>query len=441
MLYNDVTELIGNTPLLRLNPARHQIPGTDLYAKLEYYNPFGSVKDRIAWGMAGPLLPGIAQRGQSLIEASSGNTAKALQVLASMHGTRLRALTNRVKVPEIRDMLELLGCELEELPGLSECPDPTVPNDVFSAIEQRMAEQPGRFHHASQYTNAQNVATHRDTTGREIFDDIGPVDFLFGGLGTTGSTRGAATFLLGKNPSMRTIGIVSTSDDFIPGIRSETEMWEVGLFERGFYHEITAISSAEAIDSALDLARRHGVLAGPTTGATYAAARRCLRHATPAASGPHRAVLIACDRLEWYLSYIRKRRPDLFGEDHGHLTPTAHAGDAPGPEISVSELAEQLHDRALLCVDTRGSMAYRAGHIPGSVNISDDYLEDMLRHGVPFPAASRVVLICPTGDYTRRLARVLAQSGVQATSLAGGILAWRDAGHQLETALRSPRLG
>ena len=95
MLYQHITDLIGNTPLLRLDPVRHGIEGVDLYAKLEYCNPFGSVKDRIAWGMIRDDLGEITARGQTLIEASSGNTAKALQVLAAVHGLRLRALTNR----------------------------------------------------------------------------------------------------------------------------------------------------------------------------------------------------------------------------------------------------------------------------------------------------------------------------------------------------------
>ena len=213
------------------------------------------MKDRIAWGMIRDDLPGITSRGQTLIEASSGNTAKALQVLAAMHGIRLRVLTNRTKVPEVRDALELLGGELEELPGLSECPDPTVPNDVFGAIGKLMAESPGAYYHTSQYTNQRNLSTHHDTTGKEIFDDIGAVDFLFGGLGTTGSTRGAATYLRAANPGLQTIGIVSTRDDFIPGIRSEAELWEVGLFERDFYAEILPVRSADAVDAAVDLAR------------------------------------------------------------------------------------------------------------------------------------------------------------------------------------------
>lgn len=436
MLYRDITELIGNTPLLRLDPGRHGIDGTEIFAKLEFCNPFGSVKDRIAWGMIRGDLGEITRRGQSLIEASSGNTAKALQVLAAMHGLRLRVLTNRAKVPEVRDMLELLGGDLEEMPGLSECPDPTVPNDVFSAIQALMAQHPGEFYHTAQYTNPANVRTHHDTTGKEIADDLGAVDVLFGGLGTTGSTRGAATFLQVANPHLQTIGIVSTKEDFIPGIRSEAELWDVGLFEPAFYTEIIPVRAADAIDAALDLARQHGVLAGPTTGATYWAAQQYLRRCPPPAGESRRAVIIACDRLEPYLSYIRQRRPELFGRARrampGDLT---DAEVAAAPEMSPGELTALNGDAGVLCVDTRGSMAYRIGHVPGSVNIRDDYLEDMLRHGTPFPAARKIVLICPVGDYSRRLAAFLAQAGHDAASLAGGVVAWRDAGLPLEGSL------
>jgi len=451
VLYSDITELIGNTPLLRLDPCKHGIDGVELYAKLEFCNPFGSVKDRIAWGMIRDDLPGITSRGQTLIEASSGNTAKALQVLAAMHGIRLRVLTNRTKVPEVRDALELLGGELEELPGLSECPDPTVPNDVFGAIGKLMAESPGAYYHTSQYTNQRNLSTHHDTTGKEIFDDIGRVDFLFGGLGTTGSTRGAATYLRAANPGLQTIGIVSTRDDFIPGIRSEAELWEVGLFERDFYAEILPVRSADAVDAAVDLARRHGVLAGPTTGAAYWAARQYLQRQPPAGGAPRRAVIIACDRLEPYLSYVRQRRPELFGQARGAapgdrpagaLSAGARpAGALAASGISVTELASLGPEAPVLCVDTRGSMAYRIGHVPGSVNIRDDHLEDMLRQGFPFPPSRTIVLICPVGEYSGRLAASLAQAGHDAASLAGGIVAWRDAGLPLESGLAHGNAG
>jgi rhodanese-related sulfurtransferase len=151
-------------------------------------------------------------------------------------------------------------------------------------------------------------------------------------------------------------------------------------------------------------------------------------------------VLIACDRLEPYLSYIRQRRPDLFGRARQAMpTDLTDAEVATGPEISPSDLAARLGEAALISVDTRGSLAYRSGHVPGSVNIRDDCLEDMLRHGTPFPASCTIVLICPAGDYSQRLATFLTRAGHQAASLAGGIVAWRDAGLPLESGLAAGR--
>lgn len=432
MLYQHITELIGNTPLLRLDPAGHGLAGVDLYAKLESANPFGSVKDRIAWAMARDDLPRLAERGQALVEASSGNTAKALQVLAALHGSRVRAYTNRVKIDEVRDLLQVLGAEVHELPGLSECPDPTAPDDVFTTIERLQAAEPGAWVHPSQYTNERNVEAHYRDTGREIHDDLGHVDYLVGGLGTTGSTRGAATYLREHNPGLRTVGVVASRAGFIPGIRSETELWDVGLFQPDFYADIVAIDPVTAVDAALHLATRHGVLAGPTSGATYAAALDVLARRPP---GPDRivAVIIVCDRLEPYLSYLRHHRPELFGRSAGRYRPTA-SELAAVPQVEPQDLAARRE--GTLVVDTRGGMAYRIGHVPGSVNIRDDQLEDLLGQGSPFPPGLRVVFACPVGERSTRLAALARHTGQEAAGLAGGIVAWRDAGLPLETTQR-----
>lgn len=437
MRYDDVTELIGNTPLLRLRPDVHGLPGVEMYAKLEMANPFGSVKDRAAWGMVAEVLDDVQARGQTFIEASSGNTAKALQVLAAMRGLHLHALTNRVRVDEVRDTLRLLGAQVQELPGLSECPDPTVPDDVFSAIDRMMAAEPGTYHHASQYTNLRNVEAHYRGTGSEIAADLGRVDVLVGGMGTTGSTRGVAERLAEDNPDLRTVGVVSARDDVIPGIRSEAEMWEVGLFERDRYDEVVAVTSTRAIDGTLTLARRYGVLAGPTSGATYEAALEVLARLVPGQDRPLVAVLIVCDRLEPYLSYVRARRPDLFDAATSPAVGQAAAEDvASAPEISPGDLDALTGRPGLLCVDTRGAMAFRVGHVPGSVNVTDDLLDRMFESGVPFSPGLHLVFVCPMGEVSRRYAARCRRAGLDAVSLAGGILRWRDEGRPLEPGLR-----
>ncbi|MFD6159718.1 pyridoxal-phosphate dependent enzyme [Nocardia sp. NPDC060256] len=439
MRYDHITELIGNTPLLRLDPAVHGLPNVELYAKLESCNPFGSVKDRVAWGMIRDELDGIVANGQTFIEASSGNTAKALRILGAMHGIGLRAVTNRIKVAEVRELLQLFGTEIVELPGLSECPDPTTPNDVYSVIEATMAQQPDAYFHASQYTNEKNIEAHHHGTGREIHEDlaadgINRVDYLIGGLGTTGSTRGTATYLRKHNPELRTVAVVSDRSDFIPGIRSESEMWDVGLFQADFYDDIVTVDAGNAVDATLRLATGYGILAGPTSGASYAAALETLAAVdlSERTDGPIVAVFIVCDRLEPYLSYIKKRRPDLF-DRADRLPPLTATEQAATPTLSPNELAELDRTGKPTIVDTRGSMAYRIGHVPGALNIRDDQLDDMFAHGIPFPRSRPVVFVCPVGELSLRFATRAKQAGYDASSLAGGIVAWRDAGLPLES--------
>ncbi|MFI2558829.1 pyridoxal-phosphate dependent enzyme [Nocardia farcinica] len=435
MRYDHITDLVGNTPLLRLDPAVHGLDGVELFAKLESHNPFGSVKDRVAVALLRDELDHVRADGQRLIEASSGNTAKALRVLGAMSGVGLRAVTNRIKVGEVRDLLRLLGTEIVELPGLSECPDPGAPNDVAAVIAATMAQAPGAYHHPSQYTNEKNIEAHWHGTGREIHRDLAArgidrVDYLVGGLGTTGSTRGTATHLRIHHPGLRTIGVVSTRADFIPGIRSETEMWDVGLFRPEFYDRILAVDSGTAIEATLRLASGYGVLAGPTSGASYAAALQTLRdldRSRRPPDGPVVAVVIVCDRLEPYLSYIKKRRPDLFGGADPEAAPTP-AELAAVPRLTPAELADRDRTERLTVVDTRGAMAYRIGHVPGAINLRDDMLDDMLAHGVPFPRGRPVVFVCPVGEVALRFAVRARRAGYDAASLDGGVVAWRDAG-------------
>ncbi|MFE6507664.1 pyridoxal-phosphate dependent enzyme [Nocardioides sp. NPDC057767] len=422
MRYDSVLDMIGDTPLLRLDPAAHEVPGAEIFLKLESANPFGSVKDRVAWGLLRDHIGAIAEGDRVVVEASSGNTAKALQIITSMHGVRFRAFTNRVRVREVREMLSLLGAEVTEMPGLSECPDPTAPNDVFSVIGDLMEGEPGRYHHTSQYTNEDNLRAHYEQTGREIFRDAGPVDLLVGGLGTTGSTRGAATYLREQNPQTAVVGVVAAEGDFIPGIRSAAEMWEVGLFEPDFYDAIAAVDSADAISASLELATRHGVLAGPTTGAAYAAARERLLSGP---GGPVTAVVIACDRMEPYLSYYRHRRPDLFGAPR---SATEEAAPSVTPEEMEAWGAAGEH---VVVVDVRTALAFQAGHLPGAINLRDDLLEQVMEAGTPFSEASRVVFVCPTGDRSARFAARAAATGCRAYNLEGGVLAWRDSGRPL----------
>ncbi|MFI6822817.1 pyridoxal-phosphate dependent enzyme [Micromonospora sp. NPDC050187] len=441
MRYDSITDAIGNTPLLRIDPAVHGLAHVDLYAKLELLNPFGSVKDRAAWTMAAPRLAEAREAGATVVELSSGNTAKALAVIAGMHGLPFTSITNRMKVPEIKDLLLLLGATIEELPGQAECLDPTNTEDPLTRIHRTISESGSAYLHTDQYYNPRNTQAHVDGTGPEIVKDLdGRVpDYFVACVGTAGSSTGVARVLREHDPSVTVVGLVAAKSDFIPGIRNIDEVHEVGLFDPDTYDTIESVSADEAIDGLLTLNRRCGVLAGPTGGGAYTGAVRHLRRldaalAAEAAAGrePRRrsAVFIVCDRVESYLSYVRRRRPELLHQPArvGAVATVTDAEADAARTVDVPAAREWIARAQPLVVDLRGTFAYTAAHIEGSVNIVDELFDELLRGGLPFDRGRPVLLACPVGEKSRRYAALLTRMGhTDARSLDGGVVAWRDA--------------
>ncbi|MFJ9589472.1 pyridoxal-phosphate dependent enzyme [Streptomyces acidicola] len=436
MRYDSITEAIGNTPLVRIDPAVHGLAHTDLYAKLELLNPFGSVKDRAAWHMARPLLADAATHGSQVVELSSGNTAKALAVLAGMHGLTFKSVTNRMRVPEIKDLLLLLGAEIEELPGQSECLDPTATDDPLTLFHRTLSEQDAAYLHTDQYFNPRNTEAHLTGTGPEILKDLDgrAPDWFIACVGTAGSSTGVARALREHDPAVRVLGLVAAKSDFIPGIRTIDEAHEVGLFDPSTYDTIEAVGSDDAIEGMLTLNRRCGILAGPTGGAAYFGAVRRLKAMESESSERQTAVFVVCDRVESYLSYVRQRRPDLFGRPRRRNTPAdlTDADIQTAPAIGVTDAQAWIATGGPLVVDLRSPFAFAALHIDGSVNIVDELFEELLHGGLPFSHNRPVLLACPVGEKSARYAALLTRMGhPDVRSLAGGIIAWRDAGAPL----------
>ncbi|KUH36618.1 MULTISPECIES: pyridoxal-phosphate dependent enzyme [Streptomyces] len=437
MRYDHITDAIGDTPLVRIDPEVHGLRHIDLYAKLEMLNPFGSVKDRAAWRMAQPHLEEARRRGRTVVELSSGNTAKALAVIAGMHGLPFRSVTNRMKVPEIKDLLLLLGAEIEELPGQAECLDPTATEDPLTRIHRMLTEDDDAYLHTDQYYNPANAEAHSGGTGPEIIKDLGGVapDFFVACVGTAGSSTGAARALRAHDPAVSVIGLVAQKGDFVPGIRNIDEVHEVGLFDPRTYDALEAVSADEAIDGMLTLVRRCGILGGPTGGAAYHGALRYLRQrdAEQAGGGDGRrrtAVFIVCDRVESYMSYVRTRRPELLRRPPRPNSPASVTPRelAEVHVIGVEEARAWIATERPVVVDLRGAFAFAALHIEGSINIVDELFEELLHGGLPFGRSQPVLLVCPVGEQSVTYAALLARMGHRdVRSLAGGVIAWRDA--------------
>ena len=430
MKVNSVLELIGNTPIIEIGKEITGLQNVNLFVKCELFNPFGSLKDRPAYNMLKDNIKEIKENGKTVIESSSGNTAKALSIICNMNGIPFKTITNRIKIPETRDVLKIVGTEIEELPGISECPDPTDPNDPVSYIENIVSKDPEKFFHCNQYTNLKNPEAHYLGTGKEIFDDIGNVDYFFGALGTTGSTRGTIEFLLTKNSDLKKVGIIAEKGDNIPGIRNKDEMYEVGIFDKSLYDEVVSVNSMEAIDGMLTLNRKLGILAGPTSGCAFFGALRYLKELDGKLNKKINAVSIACDRVEWYVSYIRKRRPDIFDSDIkvDSVRNIKEEDLKFAKVVECEDITNFISEEKPIIIDLRGNLAYKNGHINDAMNITDTYFDDIVDNGIPFSKESKILLVCAVGDKSYKFSAYLNKKGLNVYSLKGGMTEYREQG-------------
>jgi cysteine synthase/rhodanese-related sulfurtransferase len=421
MIYNSITQLIGNTPLLAIPPEVHGLKNINLYAKLELSNPFGSVKDRVAYAMLKKYETEIIESQKTVVESTSGNTGKALATLCSMHNISFETYTNRIKVPEIRTLLQHLGAKIVEFPGYSECSDPMDPNDPKKIALELAQKQPQKYHYTSQYNNQANIDAHYFGTGTEIMNDLDTVDYFIGVLGTCGSTIGAGKKIKEVSPQAKIIGIVSEPGSWVPGGRNLHELWEVGFFSREEYDEILDGNKEQAITGMTKLNRHVGLLCGPTTGLTYSCSLEYLRKidTTLPTDTKVNAVFIACDRLESYMSYIQSN----LGV-HNSQSKVFVNTDVLDSAQSITSTELQLSVDSYLIIDTRSTYAFEIDAIPNSINIVDEVLVTLLEAGKIFNSSKPVLIVCGNGLLSKKIANFLCSQGSSAAYLEGGYSAW-----------------
>jgi len=429
MIVEHMTDLIGDTPLLKIPAEFTGLKNVDLYGKLEMLNPFGSVKDRVAWAMLRDDLNDIKEKQQTIFENSSGNTAKAIAAICGMYNIPFKQVSAMMKVQEGRDVLHWLGAELEEFAAASDCFDPSDPNDPQFLIEKAARESGGKVYFTSQFTNEKNPEVHEKTTAQEILSDLGEVDYLISGLGTTGSTLGLIRAFKKSNKDFCAIGLVTKSGNMVPGIRSLDQMWESGLYNEGKYEHHHVIDERQALEAMKDLNTRLGLLCGPSAGANYAGALSYLKTIDNDLSERKKAVFIVCDRMEWYLSYIKERMPEMFGEkpkpdslfNFEYSEKDAH-------QIEGQNVISFIAEAKPLIVDIRSPIAYELHKVENSINIPIDIFEKLIDNARPFPIGRPVLLICAVGEKTKRHSSYLRKQGYDAYSIVGGMLGVKQAG-------------
>jgi cysteine synthase B len=289
-VHKTIEDTVGNTPLVRLQ----RLPGQStnvVLAKLEGNNPAGSVKDRPALSMIVEAEKrGQIKPGDTLIEATSGNTGIALAMAAAMRGYRMILIMPEHLSVERRQTMRAFGAEIVLTPkagGMESARD----------ISEKMRDD-GKGVILDQFANPDNPLAHYRGTGPEIWRDTdGRITHFVSSMGTTGTVMGTGRFLKEKNPAIRIIGCQPEEGSQIPGIRKWPEAYLPKIFDAKRVDEVLSVSQADAEDMARTLAREEGIFAGISAGGACAVALRVSREVQDAT-----IVFIACDRGDRYLS-------------------------------------------------------------------------------------------------------------------------------------------
>jgi cysteine synthase len=276
-VFDDVTELIGSrenpTPLVRV---RRCVPegGPEVWAKLEWMNPFGSVKDRTARALLDGLERDGRLAGRGLIEPTSGNTGIALAAMANLRRVPCSVTLPSGAPAEKLTLLRVLGAEVWKTPD-DLCPIDH-PKDGAIALARSFVNSEStrdRYVMPDQYSNPDNVAAHYQTTGPEIWDQTrGRVTHFLAGYGTCGTITGVARFLKERNPAVTVVAIEPEKGHRISGLKNFEESRKPVILDESLIDRTVRVSDADAYGTAIRLAREDALLVGPSTGAVVWAA-------------------------------------------------------------------------------------------------------------------------------------------------------------------------
>lgn len=271
MIYNNVLELIGKTPVLKLNNFNLE-NAAEVFVKLEKYNPGGSVKDRAALGMIEAAeRDGLLKEGSVIVEPTSGNTGIALAMIGKLKGYKVIIVMPDTMSKERRDLITAYGAELVLTEGIK---------GMKGAIEkaEEMVEKHGYFM-PQQFENFANSLKHYETTANEIYEDIKDLDVFVAGVGTGGTVSGIAKRLKELNPNVKVVAVEPKSSPVISGgnpgahkIQGIGAGFIPGIYEGKYVDEVMTVDDNDAIRTAVEFAEKESVLIGISSGAAVYAA-------------------------------------------------------------------------------------------------------------------------------------------------------------------------
>jgi cysteine synthase B len=272
--HESITELVGNTPLLRIHLFEDRYPDLEVYAKAEWFNPGGSVKDRAALAMIEDgELRGALTRDRVIVDSTSGNTGIAYAMVGAAKGYRVRLVMPANVSAERKQVVEAFGAEVVLSDGLEGS------DGAIELVRKMVAEDPDRYFYPDQYNNPANPRAHYQGTGREILDQTeGRLTHFVAGLGTTGTFVGTSRRLKAHDPSIRTIA-VQPEDAFhgLEGLKHLPSAIMPGIWDPTVADDVWGAPTEPAYDLARLLARREGLLVGHSCGAALWAIEKLAR--------------------------------------------------------------------------------------------------------------------------------------------------------------------
>ena len=301
-IYQDITETIGNTPLVRLNRLTDGLPG-EVLVKLEFFNPANSVKDRIGRAIIEAAeADGTLKPGGTIVEATSGNTGIALALVGAARGYKVVLTMPETMSLERRVTLRAYGAEIVLTPGSAGM------QGAVDKANEIVAETEGAIL-ARQFSNPANPAVHRATTAEEIWKDTdGAVDIFIAGFGTGGTVTGVGNVLKERKPSVEIYGVEPEASALLTtGKAGPHKIQGLGanfipdILDRKVLDDVYTVSNEDAIETARKLASEEGILGGISTGANVYAA---LRLAALEENRGKTIVTVACDYGERYVSTV-----------------------------------------------------------------------------------------------------------------------------------------
>lgn len=301
-VYDNITDLIADpnnpTPMVKINNGTEN-ENYDLFLKLEWYNPFGSIKDRTAKY----LIKGLEERGElagkEIVEPSSGNTGIALAAISNILGVKTTVTIPDAVPEEKQTVLRMLGATVYPTPD-DLCPI-NHPKDGAIALAHSIVNSgsmKGRYVMPNQYENTDNIKAHYETTGPEIYSQTdGKVKYFFAGYGTCGTITGVGRYLKEQDPNIKIIAIEPQRNHRLPGLKNFQESKKPDILDSSIIDDTITVLDDDAYHTAIDLIRKESLLVGPSTGAIVYAAKKYLQGKDGA------AVAISPDGAFKYVSF------------------------------------------------------------------------------------------------------------------------------------------